>query len=30
VTAECKEGMLYLHVPKAEKAKAKAIDVKVG
>jgi HSP20 family protein len=30
VTAECKDGMLYVHVPKAEKAKSKAIDVKVG
>jgi len=30
VKAEFKEGMLNLHIPKSEKAKPRAIDVKVG
>lgn len=30
VTAEFKDGMLNLHLPKSEKARPKAIDVKVG
>jgi HSP20 family protein len=30
VGAEFKEGMLMLHLPKSEKAKPKAIEVKVG
>ena len=30
VKAEYKEGVLHLHLPKSEKAKPKAIDVKVG
>ena len=30
VRAEFKDGMLHLHLPKSEKAKPKAIDVKVG
>jgi HSP20 family protein len=29
VSAEFKDGLLYLHVPKSEKAKPKAIEVKV-
>jgi len=30
VRAEYKDGMLHLHLPKSEKAKPKAIDVKLG
>ncbi|MEW6247725.1 MAG: Hsp20/alpha crystallin family protein [Nitrospirota bacterium] len=30
VSAEFKDGLLYLHVPKSEKAKPKAIEVKVA
>jgi HSP20 family protein len=30
VKAEYKDGVLHLHLPKSEKAKPKAIDVKVG
>ena len=30
VRAEFKDGMLHLHLPKSEKAKPKAIDVKLG
>lgn len=30
VTAEFKDGMLNLHLPKSERAKPKAIDVKIG
>jgi len=30
VTAEFKDGMLNLHLPKSEKARPKSIDVKVG
>ena len=30
VKAEYKDGMLHLHLPKSEKAKPKAIDVKIG
>jgi len=30
VSAEFKDGMLILHLPKSEKAKPKAIEVKVG
>ena len=30
VSAEFKEGMLLLHLPKSEKAKPKAIEVRVG
>jgi HSP20 family protein len=30
VKAEYKDGMLHLHLPKSEKAKPKAIDIKVG
>jgi HSP20 family protein len=30
VSAEFKDGMLLLHLPKSEKAKPKAIEVKVG
>lgn len=29
VAAEFKDGMLYVHMPKSEKAKPKAIDVKI-
>jgi len=30
VTAEFKDGMLNLHLPKSERAKPKAIDVRIG
>ncbi|OGW64469.1 MAG: heat-shock protein Hsp20 [Nitrospirae bacterium RIFCSPLOWO2_02_FULL_62_14] len=30
VKAEYKDGVLHLHLPKSEKAKPKAIDVKIG
>jgi len=30
VTADFKEGMLQVHLPKSEKAKPKAIEIKVG
>jgi len=30
VTAEFKDGMLNLHLPKSERARPKAIDVKIG
>ena len=30
VRAESKDGLLHLHLPKSEKAKPKAIEVKVG
>jgi len=30
VKAEFKDGMLNLHIPKSEKAKPRAIEVKVG
>jgi HSP20 family protein len=30
VTADFKDGMLQVHVPKSEKAKPKAIEIKVG
>jgi len=30
ISAECKDGMLKVHLPKSEKAKPKSIEVKVG
>lgn len=30
ISAECKEGMLKVHLPKSEKAKPKSIEVKVA
>jgi HSP20 family protein len=30
VTADFKDGMLYVHLPKAQKAKPKAIEIKVA
>lgn len=30
VSAECKDGLLKVHLPKSEKAKPKSIEVKVG
>jgi HSP20 family protein len=30
VTADFKDGMLQVHLPKSEKAKPKAIEIKVG
>lgn len=30
ISAECKDGMLKVHLPKSEKAKPKTIEVKIG
>ena len=30
VTADYKDGMLHVHLPKSEKAKPKAIEIKVA
>jgi HSP20 family protein len=30
VTADYKDGMLHVHLPKSEKAKPKAIEIKVS